>query len=155
MSEASNVNRFISLTATRKFLMFSKYWIADCAAPSEDCTASMGFSTTCRNNSKQALSSQVPSLISEIQMVMVCVSGMYLGDGAWVDAVEDLAEYEAVTQGRAELLLGGPLRQGLDGGGRHLPQPSRRLAPPRGCVSGNKSGVRLVTDFASHHTDMI
>jgi hypothetical protein len=30
--------------------MFSKYWIVDCAAPSADCTASMGFSTTYRNN---------------------------------------------------------------------------------------------------------
>jgi hypothetical protein len=57
MSEASNVKRFISLTATRKFLMFSKYWIADCAAPSDDCTASMGFSTTCRN--RQSISTGI------------------------------------------------------------------------------------------------
>jgi hypothetical protein len=34
ISEVSNVNRFMALTATRKFLMFSKYWMADCAGPS-------------------------------------------------------------------------------------------------------------------------
>lgn len=34
------------LTASRKFLMFSKYWIADCAAASIDCIGIIGFSTT-------------------------------------------------------------------------------------------------------------
>lgn len=52
-SEASNVNSCISFTATRKFLMFSKYWIADCAAPSVDCTGITGFSTICINYKKK------------------------------------------------------------------------------------------------------
>lgn len=45
-SEASNVKSFMSLTASKKFLMFSKYWIADCAAPSADWTVTIGLSTT-------------------------------------------------------------------------------------------------------------
>lgn len=40
-------------TATRKFLMFSKYCIADWAAASEDWTAIIGFSTTWINKRKK------------------------------------------------------------------------------------------------------
>lgn len=61
-------------------------------------------------NQQQALRSHVPE--PNRSVYGWCYEGCttYLGDGAGVDAVEDLAEDEAVAQGRAELLLGRPVR---------------------------------------------